>query len=123
MQAGSLVGAYDQLAAGNAFHLSQIDNHLLAGVNGLFSIVLKCLARGGEADLASGTVKELGADFVFKRANLGGNSRLRAKTLFRSSGEAEVPRNFEKGFYLIEIHRAVVSDRWGRLPKNSPRPI
>src|SRR5215471_818381 len=104
MQAGGFVGADDDLAAWNALHLGQVDDHLLAGVDSALGIVLKGLAGGSEADFASGAVEELGPDLILQGANLGRDGRLRAKALFRCAREAGVARYFEKCLYLVEIH-------------------
>src|SRR5581483_690163 len=109
MQTGSFIGADDELATRDALHFGEVDDHLLAGVDGLLGVILKSLAGGGEADLASGTVEELGPNLIFEGTDLGGDGRLRAETLFRGAGEAAMARNFEKRFYLVKIHKKVAS--------------
>ena len=104
VQAGAFVGADDDFAAGNALHLGNGDHHGLAGVQRLFHVLQKSLAGGGERDFAAGTVEQLGADFFLDAANLRRNRRLGAETLLRRPRERGVPRHFEKGFELVEVH-------------------
>src|SRR5215471_3888575 len=91
MQASPLVRTYHDLTPGHSLHLSYRYQEGFAGFERLLGILLKDLACGGESYLTPAAVKQLGADLLFQSAYLGGNGRLRAKTLVRSPGEAAVP--------------------------------
>src|ERR1035438_6959255 len=104
VQAGALVRAYYDFAPGHTLHLGDRHEHRLPSIQRFLDILLKSLARGGERNLATGTVEELRPDFFFQPANLRRNRGLRAKTLLRAPRERGVPRHFEKGFELVKIH-------------------
>src|ERR1700678_639120 len=109
MQAGAFVRADGDGSAGNVLHFGEGGEHGFAGVKGILGVFLKGFAGGGERDFAAGAVEELGADFVFNGANLGGDGGLGAETLLRRPGERGVAGYFEEGLELVEVHGAVVS--------------
>src|SRR5580693_2746971 len=118
VQAGAFVGAYGDGTAGNVLHFGERGKHGLAGVEGFLGILLKGLAGSSERDFAAGAVEELGSDFVFHSANLGGDGGLGAETLLRGPGERGMAGYFQEGLELVEVHGrwSVASGRWPVQP-------
>ncbi len=121
MQAGAFIGPDGDGAARDVFHFGERGEHGLAGVDRFLRVLLKSLAGCGERNLSAGAVKELGADFVFEGANLGGDGGLGAETLLGRPGERGMAGYFEEGLELVEVHRAAVSGQWSVASKTRDR--
>src|SRR6185312_13037399 len=62
------------------------------------------LACGSEANGFPGTIKKALLIFFFEQANLGADSRLRAKYLSGSAREIPFLRDFDKRLQVIQVH-------------------
>jgi hypothetical protein len=91
VQAGTFIGAHDDLSPGHALGFGNRDQYRLAGFKNLFSIFLEELAGCSDGNLPPGTVEQLGADFFLQ----GGGSAdemagLRAKALLGGIAKKEL---------------------------------
>src|SRR5215475_9275715 len=105
VKARAFVRADDDLTARNALHFSDRDHHGFTGIQSFLHVLEEGLARCRQRDLPAGAVKEFSPYFFLDATDLGGDGRLGAETLLCGTGERGVPRDFQKGFELVEVHR------------------
>ena len=98
VQATAFVGGHHDFSAGHAVGFGHGAHGGAARLQSALHVGQKNLSRGGDGNLATGAVQQLGADLFFHGANLRGDRRLGAKALFGRAREAQVARHLQKRF-------------------------
>ena len=104
VEAGGLLGADGDFAAGRAALLGDHEEEMAVAVEGVLGEGLEDAAGGGEGDFAAFAVEEALAYFAFEGLDLGGDGGLGDAQLLGSSGEALLVPDFKEGFELFEVH-------------------
>ena len=117
IQAGGLVGAHAQRAAGRAAVVRHRHQRFFAQIFQPLGIFVKNLAGRSQLYRLAGAVEQAVAILLLQLADLRADRRLRAENLLPRTGKTALSGHFQKRNELIEVH--VVERDYSELTVNS----